>query len=162
MLNSELSVAVGSAQLNFTRAALAAVDRAATPWLIVALHRPLYYVSASSSKGPAGERDATFAPLEPLLVEFGVDAVLVGHVHNTFVSCPVNNAECVDVAPVHVCIGNAGQGITPIQTNNVPRWVRYQRAEYGYATLVANATNMEIALFGDAANDLLYTANFTK
>ena len=109
MLNSELSVAQGSPQWNFTRDALAAVDRAVTPWVVVAFHRPLYLVSRSASPtGPAGVRDPNFAPLEPLFVEGGVDAVLVGHVHNALVTCPVNNSVC-GAGPVHVCIGNAGQ-----------------------------------------------------
>jgi hypothetical protein len=162
MLNSELSVAQYSPQWNFTRDALAAVDRAVTPWVVVAFHRPLYFVSRSAKpSGPAGVRDANFAPLEPLLVGGGVDAVLVGHVHNAFVSCPVNDSVC-GKGPVHVCIGNAGQGITDIQTTNVPEWVLFQKAAYGYSTLEANATHMSIALYGDAANDLWYTARFAK
>ena len=163
MLNSELSVAAGSPQWNFTRDALAAVDRAVTPWSLVFFHRPLYFVSASKSgSGSAGVRDADFAPLEPLFVEYGVDMVAVGHVHNTFVSCPVNNSVCGAGLPVHICIGNAGQGITPIQDNNVPAWVLFQKAVYGYATLEANATHMQVRLFDDASNSLLYAANFTR
>ena len=203
MLNSELSVAAYSPQWNFTRDALAAVDRAVTPWVVVAFHRPLYFVSRSASpSGPAGVRDANFAPLEPLLVGAGVDAVLVGHVHNAMVTCPVSDSVC-GKGPVHVCIGNAGQGsewgrgaagvapkpprvraraprlaalnhrpplfppplslaVTDIQTNNVPEWVLFQRAAYGYSTLEANATHMSISLFGDDINVKWYTANFTK
>ena len=110
MLNSELSVAQYSAQWNFTRDALAAVDRAVTPWVVVAFHRPLDLVSRSATPGgPAGARDAAFAPLEPLLVGGGVDAVLVGHIHNALVTCPVSDSVCGAGWPVHVCIGNAGQ-----------------------------------------------------
>ncbi len=109
MLNSELSVAQYSSQWNYTRDTLAAVVRAVTPWVVVAFHRPLYLVSRSASpSGPAGVRDPSFAPLEPLLVGAGVDAVLVGHIHNSLVTCPVNNSVC-GTGPVHVCIGNAGQ-----------------------------------------------------
>jgi hypothetical protein len=52
--------------------------------------------------------------------------------------------------------------VTDIQTNNVPEWVLFQRAAYGYSTLEANATHMSISLFGDDVNDKWYTANFTK
>ena len=213
MLNSELSVAAHSAQWNYTRDALAAVDRAVTPWVVVAFHRPLYLVSRSASpSGPAGVRDPNFAPLEPLLVGGGVDAVLVGHIHNALVTCPVNNSVCGTGLPVHVCIGNAGQtgaslfvgavaggaaqaaahaqtshpppplprtthcapphtprraprAVTEIQTNNVPEWVAFQRAAFGYSTLEANASHMSISLYGDDgsdANALWYTARFAK
>jgi hypothetical protein len=158
MLNSELSVAVGSPQYQWLNDTLAAVDRAATPWSIVAFHRPLYFVESSG-----GTRDTNFAPLEPLFVQYGVDAVLVGHVHNAFVSCPLNESKCVDPGsgPVHVCIGNAGQGITPIGPQ--PPWVVFQKAAWGYSTLEANATHMNISLYGEgSAAELWYTAHLTR
>ena len=159
MLNSELSVAEGSPQYAWLQQTLAAVDRAVTPWSIVAFHRPLYFVDAEG-----GTRDKDFAPLEPLLVQYAVDAVLVGHVHNAFVSCPLNDSKCVEPGqgPVHICIGNAGQGITPISAT-APPWVLFQKAAWGYSTLEANATHMAISLFGEGrASELWYTARFTK
>jgi hypothetical protein len=158
MLNSEMPVDVGSAQYNFLNATLAVVDRSITPWSVVAFHRPLYYVSKG---GAGGFRDEHFAPLEPLFVYYGVDAVLIGHVHNAMVTCPVNNGVCTKGAPVHICIGNAGQGITEIQPT-VPSWVLFQQAAYGFATLEANATSMTIKLFADEGGELWYAANFTK
>ena len=44
----------------------------------------------------------------------------------------------------------------------MPEWVAFQKAQWGYATLVANATNMAISLFGDAEGELWYIANFTR
>jgi len=158
MLNSELSVAEGSPQYTFLNQTLASLDRAVTPWSVVAFHRPLYYVDASG-----GVRDADFAPLEPLFIQHGVDAVLVGHVHNAIVSCPLNSGVCVGPGkgPVHVCIGNAGQGITPIGTP--PHWALFQKADFGYSTLVANATHMDISLYGDdGPTELWYTAQLSK
>ena len=158
MLNSELPVGVGSAQFNFLNATLAAIDRAVTPWSVVAFHRPLYYVSRG---GAGGFRDAHFAPLEPLLVAHGVDAGLVGHVHNALVTCPVSDSVCTPGAPVHICIGNAGQGITDIQ-ESVPAWVRFQEAAYGFATLEATRTAMTIKLYADEGGAEWYAANFTR
>jgi hypothetical protein len=158
MLNSELPVSVGSAQYEWLNATLSALDRAQTPWSVVAFHRPLYYVSAG---GAGGFRDAHFAPLEPLFVEHGVDAVLVGHVHNALVTCPVNAGVCTPGAPVHVCIGNAGQGLTPVQTA-VPDWVRFQKSAFGFSTLVANATNMSIKLFADDGGAEWEEVTFSK
>jgi len=160
MLNSELAVDAGSPQFAFAQAWLAAVDRARTPWSVVAFHRPLYWVDA-----PGGARDAHFAPLEPLLVRFGVDAVIVGHVHNALVTCPVVNGTCAPAgrAPVHVCVGNGGQGLTPIpNATRTPPWVVFQRSAWGFGTLEANATAMDISLFADDTGELWHTAHFDK
>ena len=159
MLNSELAVDEGSPQYAFAASALAAVDRAATPWSVVALHRPLYFVDGSAGGG--GERDSHFAPLEPLLVAHGVDAVLVGHVHNALVTCPLNDSKCTPGAPVHICVGNAGQGLTPIAPKP-PAWVAFQKSAFGYGTLEANATHMDISLFSDDGAALWHTVSFSK
>jgi hypothetical protein len=165
MLNSELPVAEGSPQFAFASAALAAVDRSLTPWSVVAFHRPLYYVDGSGEGGGGGVRDPHFAPLEPLLTRFRVDAVIVGHVHNALVTCPLSNGTCVATgdAPVHVCVGNAGQGITPVpDAGRTPPWVAFQKAAWGFASLVATSTTMDISLFGDATGELWHTAHFKK
>jgi hypothetical protein len=52
--------------------------------------------------------------------------------------------------------------VTEIQTTNVPEWVVFQKAAYGYSTLEANATHMSISLYGDDVNDLWHTARFAK
>jgi hypothetical protein len=67
---------------------------------------------------------------------------------NAFASCPVYNGTCVKPstpgaydAPIHVCIGNAGQTITPINEKKQPDWVEWQMAEWGWSNiLVHNAT----------------------
>jgi len=164
MLNSEMAVEVGSPQLTWLDATLAAVDRAVTPWVIVAYHRPSYYVDATSAGGAGGARDAHFAALEAVLVARRVDAAIVGHVHNALVTCPVADGVCTPGAPVHVCVGNAGQGLTSVQAT-VPAWVRFQKSAYGWATLEADAARMSIALFADAAatgDAPWYVANFTR
>lgn len=53
------------------------VDRASTPWLIVAVHAPFYHTYLGHYKEAECMRQA----YEPLLVEHGVDIVLSGHVH---------------------------------------------------------------------------------
>lgn len=157
MLNSELPVDEGSLQFAFAAAALGAVDRTVTPWVVVAFHRPLYFVDGT------GTRDAHFAPLEPLMVRHGVDVVVVGHVHNALVTCPVNNSSCAPGAPVHVCVGNAGQSLTPVaNATHTPSWVAFQRSAWGYGTLEATATTMDISLFGDADGALWHTVHFEK
>ncbi|KAF2234884.1 acid phosphatase [Viridothelium virens] len=54
---------------------LASVDRTKTPWIIAMSHRPMYSSQVSSYQTDV--RDA----FEPLLLQYGVDAYLAGHIH---------------------------------------------------------------------------------
>ncbi|WVZ85531.1 hypothetical protein U9M48_032448 [Paspalum notatum var. saurae] len=56
---------------------LAAVDRRATPWLVVLLHAPWYNTNAAHQ----GEGEAMREALERLLFQARVDVVFAGHVH---------------------------------------------------------------------------------
>lgn len=155
MLNSELEVSVSSPQYAFAERSLRAVNRSRTPWVVVAFHRPMYWVDSGEKDG--GGYGGGFEALEPLFVETQVDAVIVGHVHNALVTCPVIAQKCVEpahpgayAAPVHVCVGNAGQGLTPIAKQG-PVWARYQASEFGMATLdVDSAHVMRINLYADS------------
>lgn len=91
MMNSEAQVAPGSAQYAFLETTFQSMDRSTTPWLIVASHRPMYYVY---SKG--GKIDPIFQVLEDLFYKAQVDLFIVGHVHNTYRSCPVLNGTCIE------------------------------------------------------------------
>lgn len=78
------------------------VDRTATPFLIVALHPPLYH----SSTIHRGDADGVRGALEPLLLRYGVDAVLAGHVHAFEATLPIAAgvvSECEGT--VHVTVG---------------------------------------------------------
>ena len=67
---------------------LAAVDRTATPFVIVIIHRPLYCTSSHTEcvVYPPILRDA----VEKSLVKHGVDLVITGHRHN----CKFANCTC--------------------------------------------------------------------
>ena len=56
---------------------LSKVDRAATPWLVVMMHAPFY----NSNSAHALEAELMRLAYEPLLLKYGVDLVLSGHVH---------------------------------------------------------------------------------
>jgi len=162
MLNTELQMGPGSDQYVWLEQTLTAVDRTITPWVIVLGHRPTYFVSDSKA---GGERDPAFAVFEPLLYTYKVDLYLVGHVHNAFVSCPMVNSTCVTAsspgaydAPIYACIGNAGQGISPINTTHYPEWVKYQRAEWGYSSIhIWNETDLSMDFHDDSDGSLQYT-----
>lgn len=96
-------------QLAFLEADLAAVDRAATPWVVVSGHRPWYTTGgASEACGPCG------AAFEGLLYKYGVDLAVFGHVHNAQRHLPVYAGE-IDPrglsdprAPMCIVTGGAG------------------------------------------------------
>jgi hypothetical protein len=163
-LNSEFAVAPGSDQYAFLEASLKAVNRSVTPWVIATMHRPMYYVDDSSAGGVI---DPAFQVFESLLYQYKVDVMLVGHVHNAYASCPVYNGSCVTApapgeydAPVHISIGNAGQGISPINPDKAPGWVLYRAAEWGYSTLhFWNETDMSVNLYGDDDDGLRWTTS---
>lgn len=85
--------------------------------------------------------------------------------HNAFVSCPVYKGKCVTPAapgeydaPRQVCIGNAGQSITPINSNPTVPWLEWQMADFGYTTInVHNSTHMSWSWFKDADNSLQHS-----
>ena len=67
----------GSAQYNWLKADLAAIDRTQTPWVFVNTHAPWYNTNSAHQ----GDGEAQRKALEHLLYAAGVDAVFTGHVH---------------------------------------------------------------------------------
>ena len=154
MSNTEMQVGPGSDQYVFFEETLKAVDRSITPWVIFLGHRPMYWVSPSAA---GGYRDPMFGAFEGLLMQYKVDLVLWGHVHNAFASCPMYNSSCVTApapgaydAPVHACIGNAGQGLSGVNNATKPDWVRWQMNEWGYSSIhLWNATTLTMNLYNE-------------
>jgi hypothetical protein len=109
---------------------------------------------------PGGTIDPNFQAFEPLLVQFQVDLCLWGHVHNAYASCPVNAGKCVTtpqangyLAPVHVSIGNGGQGLTDVYNKTMPEWATFQGSYWGYSTWTnSNATDAVVSLYRNSDN----------
>ena len=90
-LSSEHAFGAGSAQLAWLEATLAGVDRAATPWLLLGVHRPMYIDSTYVSDGRTGKAGpdtgdqavaaALRAAVEPLTMRYKVSALFYGHNH---------------------------------------------------------------------------------
>lgn len=118
------------------------IDRKLTPFLIVALHPPLYHASASH----IGEQLTADVRswLEPVLVRWRVDAVVGGHEHTFEVTKPiafgVPQPICGGGIP-HVTVGTGGAydgGLFDSWIQPSPTWVdREGAAWYGYATIEA-------------------------
>jgi hypothetical protein len=91
---------LAGAQFRWLDADLAAVDRAATPWVIVMGHRSLYcscdddctFGATWIREGVAGANGSRSFGMEQLLVKHGVDLWLNGHEHNYERNYPTSNS----------------------------------------------------------------------
>ncbi|KAL1837212.1 hypothetical protein VTK73DRAFT_4759 [Phialemonium thermophilum] len=81
-------------QYRWLEADLKAVDRAKTPWVIAMSHRPMY------SSAPAGYQTNMRDAFEALLLRYGVDAYLSGHIHWYERLYPLGRNGTIDVASV--------------------------------------------------------------
>lgn len=141
MLDSESDFLPGSPQFKWLNADLAAVDRRATPFVIVTNHRPLY---DSSWGGLLPEVEHVRQSLEPVLVQYAVDVVLVGHIHVYQRSCRVIAGVCNSRGPVHVTIGMAGN-IAQTPWLDEPAWLVTRSLNHGIGLFtVANSTAMRV------------------
>jgi len=93
---------------------------------------------------------------EPLLVKYGVDLALWGHVHLYERTCPMFQYDCVGtndapLGPVHVVIGMAGAWPSNNTVAPQPYWSVYREVgRYGYTRIgVSNATHLHFQLFLD-------------
>jgi len=102
MLSSEHAFDRSSAQYAWLAADLAAVNRSATPWLIVTAHRPMY-VSSSSHASPSSDQPVAALlqkEIEPLLLQYRVDVFFAGHHHSQQITCAVAHQQCADHSSV--------------------------------------------------------------
>lgn len=149
MLDSESDFLQGSPQHTWLQKDLAGVDRRATPFVIVTSHRPLY---DSSWGGLLPEVTFLRDAIEPLLEQYSVDLVLVGHIHVYQRSCRVLNNKCNSKGPVHLTIGMAGN-IAQTPWNGEPEWLITRSLNHGIAVFtVTNSTAMHIQFVRDTTN----------
>ncbi|RDW92302.1 purple acid phosphatase-2 [Coleophoma crateriformis] len=160
-----------NAQTNWLAADLASVDRAVTPWVIVAGHRPWYLSHANASGTICWTCKDVF---EPLLMQYGVDLVLSGHSHVYQRNAPLANG-VVDpnelnnpTAPWYITNGAAGHydGLDSLQ---VPHQ-SYQRfgldtnnATFGWSRLTFhNCTHLTHDFIASNNGTVLDTATLYK
>jgi hypothetical protein len=111
----------GTAQYVFLEETLKRVDRKRTPWVIVSTHSNLY----STFVGHFKEMDCFREAYEPLLLKYGVDLLLNGHVHAYERTHPVADYKADPCGVVHISVGDAGNiegldGMTGIEENADP------------------------------------------
>ena len=189
-VSSELDMSAGSPQGLWLRAALAAVDRRATPFVMLYMHRPLY-VKPTSKAGAWPSYDPRFAGdwsgmlyfnavLEPLLGEFAVDLVYTGHTHVTQRACATRNFTCVQrpaasasgdgfveyrapAAPVYLVVGNLGANTDGTNANAAPPWLDFESAAFAYARVVVrSATVLEVTLVDTLSGAVIDRSRIVK
>ena len=108
---------------------------------------------------------ANFPELERLLVKYGVDLCLWGHVHNLLATCPVNNGTCTDSGIVHVVLGNGGQSLTRYSDKTpVPKWVDFKLDNFGWNELVVKdfGTQLMVNMYSDKDDSLYHSVVLTR
>jgi len=152
-------------QYAFIEAALAAVNKTETPWLVVAIHRALYCTKttdAECNSEAAALRDGQLGfryPLEPLFLRYGVDFVFSGHTHHyerTFPLlrsiAPASNYESPR-GPIYIQSGIAGTGDSdPFAVPQEP-WEAFRDMSfvptYGRLTFLSDTSARYEQLFND-------------
>ncbi|KAB1216264.1 putative inactive purple acid phosphatase 27 [Morella rubra] len=156
VISTEHDWSVGSGQYNWMAADMASVDRSVTPWLIFMEHRPMY----TSTNADTSVDSSFVAAVEPLLLQYQVDLVLSGHVHNYERTCAVYQGQCLAMptkdangvdtydnsnynAPIQVVIGMAGFTLDNFTTDS-NSWSLVRISEFGYVRV--NATTNDLFL----------------
>ncbi|KAK9842562.1 hypothetical protein WJX81_006229 [Elliptochloris bilobata] len=132
VISTEHDLTHGSDQREWLEKDLAGVDRCATPWLAVAMHRPFYVVFPHKSNRVVGQH--LRASLEDLFEASQVDLVLSGHVHAYARTCNVLDERCVDPADggmTHFTVGCGGRKLSDVE-HEQPDWLAYAEPEWGY------------------------------
>jgi len=150
MMSSEHNYTRGSPQFEWLQADLSAVDRKATPWVIVGSHRPMY----CSENYPSDYKVSLYMRdyLEDLLLRYKVDLFLAGHYHSYERTCPVYQGICMGNytmprAPVHVVLGMAGAFLDNADYLPVP-WSLYHDQRFGYVQIrITNATALQLEYY---------------
>lgn len=150
-------------QLQFLEADLASVDRAVTPWLIVAGHRP-WYTTGGTGCTPCQ------AAFEGLFYKYGVDLGVFGHVHNSQRFFPVYNgtADAAGMtnpkAPMYIVAGGAGniEGLSDVGSE--PSYTAFAYADdFSYATIrFLDEQKLQVDFYQSSTGNLLDSSTLFK
>ncbi|TYZ63452.1 hypothetical protein PybrP1_007311 [[Pythium] brassicae (nom. inval.)] len=145
-MSSEHDWTRGSAQHAWLARDLAAVDRAATPWVVLTAHRMMYTTQLGEDADLAVALRFR-AELEELLWTYKVNAVLVGHQHSYERSCAVRAGKCTPdgVGPVHLVVGSAGAGLEQQGFSAaIGDWSVSHVNDWGYLRVAATESTMTL------------------
>jgi hypothetical protein len=181
VISTEHDISPGSRQYEWLAAELAAVDRCASPWLVLVMHRPMYVVFPHKENALVGEHLA--ASIEELLSEYGVDLVLSGHVHSYTRSCPVYRGKCqakggaqqaaggtsgsgsssaggdavgkkVGYGTVHLVIGTGGHVLSDV-ADDQHDWLEASLQRYGYGRFAVSMEQLVVEFVSSESGAVL-------
>lgn len=122
VLDTEIDIAEGSAQLTWARTSLESARASGIPWTVLLMHRPVYSLSFRGIE--AGLPEIVSQSVSRLADEHDVDLVLSAHDHHYTRTFPLRGGEIVDrssghdyLAPggtVYVVTGGGGAGTADI------------------------------------------------
>ncbi|GMH45633.1 hypothetical protein BSKO_13590 [Bryopsis sp. KO-2023] len=160
----------GSEQYQFMDEDLSAVDRSATPWVVVAGHRPMYL-----SITPYHRRGGYYTVsielqqhMEPLLMKHKVDMMWGGHHHSYHRTCPVYKQKCVGVtensgtalAPVHFVFGTAGRHLYGGLVESPFEKVGFSK--FGYMRAEATGSTFKLEMVDNTDGSLMDSHTLVK
>ncbi|KAL9249440.1 putative inactive purple acid phosphatase 24 [Drosera capensis] len=175
VISTEHDWRVGTEQYNWIQSDLASVNRANTPWLIFAGHRPMY----TSIPAAFLNADARFTKaIEPLLLQNKVDLAIFGHVHNYERLCAVYGGQCLAMpvkdangidtynnsnysAPVQAVIGMAGFKLDGF-VSNPSAWSLSRISAFGYTKCQATTTTLNFKFINANTEQVMDQFNIVK
>jgi Icc-related predicted phosphoesterase len=146
LISSEHDTSKGSEQYTWLEQDLKSVDRTKTPWVVFGQHRPYY-----------GNTVARFLPenkqmrkqLEPLMIQYKVDLVLFGHIHQYQRTCRMVEYKCDVTGPVYNVVGTAGAS-HQVPFLPKPKWMKVQSDLFGVSKFTAhNESHMQVVWYLD-------------
>lgn len=157
VISSEHDPSPGSEMGDWLEDDLLGVDRAATPWVVLATHRPYIFTQKSTAEQKMAVGLTQI--VEPLLAKAKVDLVFAGHIHSFQRTCAMFNYSCTkpgEHGTVHYMNGAAGH---PFSTS-APFPSTYMEntilSVHGYTVFTApNATHLHMEFFGNTNNTVL-------
>lgn len=132
VVSSEHNLHKHSQQYKWLKHDLKRVDRCVTPWVVLAMHRPMYVVFPHKSNRIVGEH--LRRQLEALLNKHRVDLVFSGHVHSYARTCNVLAGKCTDMRSggmTHITLGCAGHRLSDVN-HDQEDWLVTTYTEFGY------------------------------
>ena len=118
VVSSEHDPGPGGALATWLDADFSAVNRSETPWLMLAIHRPLVVVVNSSQEEAVA--DGLRKLYEPLLLKHRVPLVLSGHVHAFQRTCPSIGGGCAAGGYTQYVNGAGGMTLEVRRTDVMP------------------------------------------
>lgn len=145
IVSSEHDLSANSTQIRWLDKDLASVDKALTPFSVLALHRPLY--TSTTDGYDIAETHGMRESIEPLLQKYEVQLVMNGHYHQYERTCSVLEGKCVaSGGAVHVTAGIGGLQHSADWVDAPAAWSLFRDTDHnGYVLLqVVNNTHLKL------------------